>query len=232
MIKAGYRGKGFKLDQIKKELIELSIKHLHGPEKIKLSKEDVIVLCLVKDGEQYIEEFIEHYFKLGVKHIVFLDNMSSDRTLDIARKYDNVTVLQTGHPFRNNNDMRMREFLIEKYGKNKWSLTVDIDEFFDYPYSDIIKLKDLIRYLNINDYTAVVTQMLDLFPENILRFKKRKFDLKNHKYYEISNIIKNNYFFEECDFKKTDIKIYIGGIRKTIFCFEPWLTKHALLFYD
>ena len=60
--------------QANKSLVEDTVKHVYGPERVEYSNEEVIVLCLVRNGYLYIEEFIKHYFSLGVKHIVFLDN--------------------------------------------------------------------------------------------------------------------------------------------------------------
>jgi hypothetical protein len=52
----------------------------------------VTVVCLVKNGELSIPSFIEHHFRLGVQRILFLDNQSTDRTVALARQYDNVFV--------------------------------------------------------------------------------------------------------------------------------------------
>ncbi|MFH1358797.1 MAG: glycosyltransferase family 2 protein [archaeon] len=224
----------FKEEKINEDLIHLSVRHLYGIEKVELSDEEVILLCLVKNGEKYIEEFITYYLKLGIKHMVFLDNGSSDKTIDLIKQIgkERVTILQTDFYFGDNNDMRMRDYLINRFAKNKWSLCLDIDEFFDYPYSDFISLKKLIKYLNDNKYTSVVTQMLDMFPEEIVDGRKNRFIRKEHRYYEIFNIEKKDYYFNDLLKKriKNNIKIHLGGVRKTIFNVNPTLTKHALFF--
>ena len=46
-----------------------------------------------------------------------------------------------------------------------WVLCVDIDELFDYPFRREIPTVDLLRYLNRCGFTAVVAQLLDLFPK-------------------------------------------------------------------
>ncbi len=219
------------MDILKEELIGLSTKHLYGMDNIGYGIDEAIVLCLVKDGEQYIKEFIEHYFKLGFKHIVFLDNGSTDKTIEIAKNYNNITILQTEFPFGKGNNMRMRDYLIDRFAKDRWSLCVDIDEFFDYPYSNILSLRGLINYLNNNRYTAVVTYMLDMLPDNIMRGREGKFDRKEHGYYDISNITKKDYYFEFSENIKSEIKIYFGGIRNLIFMNKKLfcITKHALI---
>ncbi|MDD5193686.1 MAG: glycosyltransferase family 2 protein [Candidatus Nanoarchaeia archaeon] len=219
-----------KLDNLKKRVLDFKVKTLYGEENINLKNDEVIVLCLVKNGEIYIEEFVKHYFKLGVKHIVFLDNGSSDKTIEYSSKFNNITILQTEFPFRNTNEMRMRDYLIERFAKNHWSLCVDIDEFFDYPFSDKIPLNKLIEYLNENSYTAVVCHMLDMFPFSISRYSEKQFIRKNHKYYDLSAIKKIDYYFDNGRIFKGNIKIYLGGIRNILFGIDSFLIKHALLF--
>ena len=99
--------------------------------------------------------------------MVFLDNGSTDGTVEALKEYDNVTVLRSDVPFQRY-QLLMRQYLIERFGRQRWSLLVDIDELFDYPFSDVVDLEALLRYLNENRYTAVVAHMLDMFSENPL----------------------------------------------------------------
>lgn len=48
----------------------------------------------------------------------------------------------------------MKQYLIERFGRGWWTLSVDIDELFKYPCLDVVSLKALLRYLNENSYTA------------------------------------------------------------------------------
>ena len=59
-----------------RKIISFSIRHISGPKEIKASDDELIVLCKVRNGQYFIASFIEHYFALGAKHIVFLDNKS------------------------------------------------------------------------------------------------------------------------------------------------------------
>src|SRR5215218_799051 len=150
-----------------KRVVHPSVEHVHGPEAVAYEADELVVVCLVRDGRPYVKSFVEHYLSLGAKHIVFLDNGSTDGTAEALKAYENVTVLKTTM-FFGRYQLLMRQYLVEQYGKNHWSLLVDIDELFDYPYSDVISLKSLLRYLNEHQYTAVVAHMLDMFPEEPL----------------------------------------------------------------
>ena len=112
--------------------LESQIRHLHGPEEVTYAPDELVVVCLVRDGRPYLKSFIEHYFSLGAKHIVFLDNGSTDGTVSVAQSYENVTILQTELSFKEHQGF-MKRYLVTRFGRDRWILYVDIDELFDYP---------------------------------------------------------------------------------------------------
>src|ERR671917_1572852 len=76
------------------------IEHLHGPEEVPYAEDELVVVCLVRDGRPYVKSFVEHYLSLGAKHIFFLDNGSTDGTVEALKEYDNVTVLRSTLPYK------------------------------------------------------------------------------------------------------------------------------------
>jgi hypothetical protein len=155
------------LDRALTWILHFNLEHVHGPQTVTYGEEELIVLCTVRNGQPYIRNFIDHYFSLGASHIIFLDNSSSDQTVSIAQQYEDVTVLRTTLPFKKYKYV-MRRYLIERFSRARWSLLVDIDELFDYPYSEIVSLRSFLEYLNSRPYTSVVAQMLDMFPDGPL----------------------------------------------------------------
>src|SRR5215212_906985 len=219
------------------DLSSLDVKHVHGPEEIPLGEDELVVVCLVRDGRPWLESFMEHYASLGARHIVFLDNGSRDATVTVAAGYDNVTILRSTLPF-DRYELLFRQYLIQRFGQGRWSLCVDIDELFDYPYSDIIGLQSLLGYLNGKSYTAVAAQMLDMIPDGPLAgliggpeesFQERHnlYDLSGLKRKDITRHSGRNNVFDS-----TDIECLAGGIRETVFDVMPRLTKFPLVFSD
>lgn len=206
-----------------------SVVHLHGRDRLNYSKEELIVICVVRNGSKYVKSFIDYYFALGVKNIVFLDNGSTDDTVARAAGYDNVTVLKTELPYSRYENI-MKEYLARRFSNGRWNLCVDIDEFFDWPFSRRLKLKFLLRYLNNRGFTAVVAQMLDLFSELPLsQLSDEQNELrKNYRYYDVSNISKTPYGYSRNE--NTDISMHWGGIRHSIFGTRNGLTKAPLVF--
>src|SRR5919106_5769680 len=172
-----------------------SIEHLYGPEEVPYEEDELVLLCLLRDGRPYLKSFMEHYTSMGVKHLFFLDNGSTDGTVEALKEYENVTVLRTTLPYKRY-EYPMTQYLIERFGRGRWCLCVDIDELFDYPYSDIVGLDSLLRYLNERSYTAVAAQMLDMFPEEPLSEAASEEDeplKERHRFYDISNVGKESY---------------------------------------
>ena len=163
-----------KIIEVYSVVVRYSVKHVGGPTRISCTRNEAVAVCLVQNGAIYIKEFMSHYLKLGVKHIVFLDNGSTDNTVDLLRRYQNVTILRTTLPYKYFNHA-MKHYLVDQYARNCWSLCIDIDEFFDYPYSDVVNLDELIQYLNKKSFNAVTCYLLDMFPEEVSSLSKASF---------------------------------------------------------
>jgi hypothetical protein len=232
------------LNRVRQWILHHNVEHVHGPEEVAIEPDELVVLCVVRDGRPYVRSFVEHYASMGVKHMVFLDNGSTDGTVETLQEYDDVTVLRTRLPFRNY-QLYMRRYLIHRFGKGRWSLTVDMDELFDYPYSDVVGLGSFIRYLNNGGYTAVVAQMLDMFPEKPLMSVAGDEDeladsedepLKElHRFYDISGVRVQEYYplgGNNNVLANEEIKWFRDGIKTTLFGHRAMLSKHPLVFFD
>jgi|GEM_PF-6401428 len=193
---------------------------------------NINILCIVKNGAFYIKKFIDYHKEVGVEAFIFLDNGSTDHTLEIVSKYDCVKVLSNKLPYKMYWH-HFKRFLFEEYGTNCWNLILDIDEFFEGPFNNDISLKELVDYNNKNNYTAVVTHMVDLLPnENILSKERNINFLESHQYYSTQNlnvkpyrsIIKTNKIYNN------DINFYTNGWRDATFAVgEIMLTKHSFI---
>src|SRR5215212_9341629 len=217
-----------------------SIEHLYGLEQVSYEEDELVLVCLVRNGRPYVKSFLEHYTSLGIKHLFFLDNGSTDGTIEALKQYENVSVLHTTLPFKRY-QVSMRQYLIERFGKKgRWCLYADMDELFDYPYSDVVSLSSLLRYLNERSYTAVVAQMLDMFPEEPLSDRASNPDeplKQRHRFYDISNVkkmsIKEHLHTRHNTYEGDDIEFFYGGAFETLFdCTPPWLTRFSLTFTD
>lgn len=217
--------------------LESHIRHVHGPEEVPYALDELVVVCLMRDARPYLKSFVDHYFSLEVKHLVFLDNGSTDGSVEVLKDLKNVTVLQTELPFKEYKNP-LRQNLVTRFGRGRWILYIDMDELFDYPYSDVVSLSSLLRYLTQRSYTAVVAQMLDMFPEKPMLNASTGEDepLKElHRFYDISNLTMEEYYpigGVSNTLANDEIAVYKYGLNRTLFGHNTILTKHPLMFLD
>src|SRR5215217_6394013 len=225
-----------------KWILHFNIEHVHGPEEVNYGPDELVVVCLVRDSRPYVKSFVEHYSSLGAKHLFFLDNGSTDGTVEALKNYNNVTVLQTMLPYKEYKHL-MKQYLIGRFGKKeRWCLCVDIDELFDYPYSDVVGLDSFLGYLSSNSYTAVAAQILDMLSEEPLSGREGNLEdeplKERHRFYDISNLKRRS--IKELPHRdkrnntleSDEIEIFRDGIRSAIFSDRPLLTKFPLVFTD
>ncbi len=215
-----------------------SIKHIYGESLDKLKdKKGFFCVVMVKNESYLIDSFLQYYFALGASHIIVLDNNSSDNTLEKLYRYKNVTILSSKLiPKYEHREIIFRQYMINRYCRNRWCLKVDADEYFDYPFSDIIPIDKLFQYLEINKFDTVITQMLDML--SLEDVDGTVFKRDEYKYFHLESIAKSEFMnSSDCSKNKNPInltnekiKYYRGGIRRKLFNTDNMLTKHSLFF--
>jgi len=224
--------------RIRERLLPLRFRHISGPKHVVLADDEAAVTCVLKNGEYYLNAFVEHYTRLGFRHIFFLDNGSTDVTVAMAGKHDNVSVYQCDLPIEANQGA-FKKCLAELVVPSGWCLDADIDEFFDYPFSTTMDLSQFLQYLNRRQFSAVIAQMLDLFsdkPLSALAEKASEEDLRaQYRYYDLSQVTKIDYrasplarTYASENRLHGEHRLYFGGIRKALFGLDCLLTKHSL----
>lgn len=217
-----------------------AIRHVHGPgpEEVRCAEDELVVLCLVRDGALWIDSYLEHYLDLGARHIFFLDNGSTDDTVERAAAHDRVSVFATDI-FFGRWEIGLRKWMTRTFGQNRWSLTADVDELFVYPYHDRLGLRGFLRYLNRYDYRAVAAQMLDMFSDRpFSELESRPGDPLREifRFYDLSGVEKRRdiYWIRNGQLEEhADIACTFGGIRRQVFGSDGLLqTKHPLLRAD
>lgn len=214
---------------VRPRVVHARIEHVAGPAAIDYGEDEVLLMSIVRNGGIHTRPFLEHHFRLGVRHVVLLDNGSTDDTVAVAREFSNVTVLSTRLPYRVYENT-LKRYLARRFSMNRWNLIVDLDERFDYPGSDVVRLPEVIGYLNLNGYTAVVAQMLDMFPDCSLEELGAVDDVlpeQAHDYYDTANIRRTEYEFGAVS--NAEVQMHWDGIRTVLFESAHGLSKAALV---
>jgi glycosyl transferase family 2 len=209
-----------------------TVEWVSGSRRVGAAEDEFVVVCLVRDGAIYVPEFLRHYRELGAKHIVLLDNGSTDGTPGLVTREPDVTVMRTTVPYKIYKDI-MKRWLVTRFGRHNWVLCVDIDELFDYPFRREIKAANFLRYLNRYNFSAVVAQMLDLFPQGTLLDHSTQAWRAEHRFYSLRDLDRCPYsaFYKGRNTAPpVGLDVIRGGIRLSVFQVRATLTKHPLLF--
>ena len=207
-------------------MVRMRARHVSGPRHIDRAADDLLAITVVRNGVGFIEPFLAHHRQLGIRHFVFLDNGSSDGTVDRLRREHDVTVLRCRLRFRDY-QTAMRRYLVERFSRDRWNVVVDIDERFEFPGSDRIGLAEFLSYLDDHHYQAAVAQMVDLFPAEPLVAGAPRDDWSDtHRLFDLSTIRRTPYAY----LYDQNLRIWMhwGGIRWRVFGTENGLTKAAL----
>jgi hypothetical protein len=139
-------------------ILPLRVYQIAGPKELPRGKDEPVVICVVRNGGSYISSFLDRHRAKGFKNFIFLENGSTDDTLELLCKNsgENVVVLQTLARY-NAYENTMKRYLASRFAKGRWCLCADIDEVFDFPFSDKISLCEFLKYLNFRSFNAVMS---------------------------------------------------------------------------
>ena len=211
-----------------------NIRHRHGVKPSASNAGEFFVVCLVKNGEEYIREFVDYYINLSAKHIFIIDNNSTDNTIDIAKSHDKVSVYSTKLKFASY-ESKIRRYFLKHYFKHSWVLCVDVDEHFDFPGRNEISMYEFIGYLNRYKYTAVTACMLDMYSVETQANTSLPGFSDMYPFVSIDTIDKASYpntWLTRGNIVPDNVGIYMNGIRKRALKsnHEFLLTKHPLMY--
>ncbi len=127
---------------------------------------DLLVFCTQRNEGVRLPYFLRYYREMGVNHFIFVDNDSTDTSRDYLAQQEDVSVWTTrGSYKRSRFGMDWINFLLRRYGHGHWTLTVDPDEFFLYPFCDTRPLRALTDWLDASSIKSFPAMLLDMYPK-------------------------------------------------------------------
>lgn len=125
-----------------------------------------VLLCATLRNERIRLPYFLHYYRaLGVDHFLLIDNGSSDGSAEYLERQPDVSLWHADGSYRRSRyGQDWIVWLLNLYGEGHWALTVDLDEFFVYPFCDSRPLAALTGWLDALGHRAFPAMVLDMYP--------------------------------------------------------------------
>lgn len=127
---------------------------------------DLFVFCTQRNEQIRLPFFLKYYRDMGVNHFFFVDNDSTDGSLDYLAEQPDVSVWHTPNSYKRSRfGVDWLNWLQMKYAHGHWTLVVDPDEFFLYPFCDTRPLRALTDWLDASSIKSFGAMLLDMYPK-------------------------------------------------------------------
>jgi hypothetical protein len=131
-----------------------------------MAKDTIILLCCLRNERIRLPFFLRYYRDLGVEKFFIVDNDSTDGSREYLADQPDVSLWTTkGSYKRSRFGVDWLTHLQRRYCHDHWCLTVDVDEFFVYPFCETRPLRALTDWLDASAVRSFSAMMLDMYPK-------------------------------------------------------------------
>ena len=125
-----------------------------------------LLMTMGRDENIRIPYFLDYYRKLGIDHFLFVDNQSDDPMADVLANEPDVSLWYTNESYQDTRfGVDWMNALLGAYAVGHWTMTVDLDEFFVYPFMEHRSYRELLSFLDDSEKLGFYTMLVDMYPE-------------------------------------------------------------------
>lgn len=190
-----------------------------------IRKGSILAFVTQRNERVRLPYFLDYYRNLGVDHFLFVDNDSDDGSTDYLRAQPDLSLWSTDASYKRARfGMDWINWLLFRYGRHHWCLTVDPDEFLIYPHCETRPLGALTSWLDASERPSFPAMLLDMYPKGALDdeiYHEGQDPFEIARWFDPANysIAKNHYF--------GNLWIQGGPRTRAFFSYDP-LTGPAL----
>lgn len=131
-----------------------------------IRSDGLLLFCTLRNERVRLPFFLRYYRDLGINHFLFVDNDSDDGTREYLAQQPDVSLWTTKHSYKRARfGVDWLNWLQIRYGHGHWTLVVDPDEFFVYPFCDTRPLRALTDWLDASSIKSFSAMLLDMYPK-------------------------------------------------------------------
>jgi glycosyltransferase involved in cell wall biosynthesis len=212
---------------VKGEFERVQLKPLHLSALPLPPRTSPIVVCVVKNEGERLADLLRHYRTAGIRRFCFIDNGSTDGSLEFLTAQPDVDLLERRGHF----EWKLKQGWICRaiygYGLDRWFMHIDADEHIVYEGMAHRSFGDLAAEMEARGLWRVRGFLLDMYPEGPL--------LKSN--YTAGGRLMDSYaFYDRAGYVENRFKELMsvkGGPRKRVFSevdptFNPEMSKYPL----
>ncbi len=138
----------------------------------KITRSAILLFSSVRNERIRLPYFLSYYRNLGIDHFLMVDNGSDDGTAEYLKDQPDVSLWATDASYQSSRyGMDWMNWLLKRHGHRHWTLTVDVDEFFVYPFCDTRSIQALTDWLDAYAIRSFPAMILDMYPKGPIAAK-------------------------------------------------------------
>ena len=194
---------------------------------------EIRCFCCGRNEAGRIPEFLDYHRRLGVDRFFFVDNGSTDESVEVALADESVHVWRTEQPYQESRfGVDWQEALLQRFGVGHWCLLLDLDEFFYFPFCDQGRsFEDFLATLDGAGHTVVKSMMLDMYSDRSIGETRLDSDQSIFELCPYFDRPRNLSLFFTRDFQRLQ-RIYFQGVRERVFSTAAMVRKYPLVRYS